>query len=627
MANQIQIKRSSSTAVPTSLQAGELAYSGNGEILYIGSVNGAANTANVVAIAGARNPGVLTANQAIVANSLSWVNTIQTSKLIVGTTSETVNVTSISVSANTTQLGASATGSNTELASTYAIKTYVDGKVAAAIPVLTSTQIGFGNSTNYLTGNTSLTFNAATATISVGNSSVNTTISQTAITTNTLTTGAFANIGGDLTVAGNTALNGKTTFGDAVSDTVVFTAKVDSNLIPAHGTTHYLGNTSLYWEYGYISHGVLQDLVVAGTVDHGNTTITGFANLIGASATFNASTGVNGATEFITTTAAHGFANGDLVRYIVSTGNTAVSGLANATNYYVVGANTTAFQLAATRGGAAINLAAGTSETGHTLYPQRIILDNTTGNISSPIGLANVGSLNVIGTSTLGGVATFNANASFGANVSVTNSLSANVLTVTDATVSGNLTVNGTLTTINTTNLNVSDPLIRVANGNATTDTVDVGFYGSFGNTTVTQYTGLFRDASDSGIYKLFTGQIPDSTTTVDTANVNFAYSTLQSYLKTGGSTASGLIANATHIAVTANSTLNVTITANTLTLATALAVGSGGTGATTFTTKGVIYGNGTSALQVTSAGTDGQVLQANSTGFPVFATLDGGTF
>jgi len=61
--------------------------------------------------------------------------------------------------------------------------------------------------------------------------------------------------------------------------------------------------------------------------------------------------------------------------------------------------------------------------------------------------------------------------------------------------------------------------------------------------------------------------------------------------------------------------------------LSTALAVNSGGTGAATFTTNGVLFGNGTGALQVTSAGTDGQVLQANSTGGPVFADLDGGTF
>jgi hypothetical protein len=57
------------------------------------------------------------------------------------------------------------------------------------------------------------------------------------------------------------------------------------------------------------------------------------------------------------------------------------------------------------------------------------------------------------------------------------------------------------------------------------------------------------------------------------------------------------------------------------------LVVGRGGTGMTTFTTNGVLYGNTTGALKVTAAGTEGQVLQASSTGVPSFAMLDGGSF
>ncbi|MBI2439304.1 MAG: hypothetical protein HYV45_01730, partial [Candidatus Moranbacteria bacterium] len=52
------------------------------------------------------------------------------------------------------------------------------------------------------------------------------------------------------------------------------------------------------------------------------------------------------------------------------------------------------------------------------------------------------------------------------------------------------------------------------------------------------------------------------------------------------------------------------------------LAVSRGGTGAGTFTTNGLLYGNGTSALQVTAAGTDAQILVANGTGVPTFVTL-----
>ncbi|HSX35580.1 MAG TPA: hypothetical protein VLH84_01440 [Patescibacteria group bacterium] len=66
-----------------------------------------------------------------------------------------------------------------------------------------------------------------------------------------------------------------------------------------------------------------------------------------------------------------------------------------------------------------------------------------------------------------------------------------------------------------------------------------------------------------------------------------------------------------------------VTLT-GTLTLTNALTVANGGTGAGTFTTNGVLYGNGTGTLQVTGAGTGGQVLIANGSGVPTFATFSG---
>lgn len=91
-------------------------------------------------------------------------------------------------------------------------------------------------------------------------------------------------------------------------------------------------------------------------------------------AAFNANTGVNGTTEYITTTSAHGFTNGDRVKYIVASGNTAIGGLTNATSYYVISANTTAFKLSTSSGGTAVDVTpTATSETGHTLRRQDFI--------------------------------------------------------------------------------------------------------------------------------------------------------------------------------------------------------------------------------------------------------------
>jgi hypothetical protein len=85
--------------------------------------------------------------------------------------------------------------------------------------------------------------------------------------------------------------------------------------------------------------------------------------------TFNANTGVNGTTEYITMSASHGFSNGDLVTYILAAGNTTGTGLTSGTSYYVRYANsTTGLALSTTETGANVNLTpTAVSETGHTL--------------------------------------------------------------------------------------------------------------------------------------------------------------------------------------------------------------------------------------------------------------------
>jgi hypothetical protein len=63
-------------------------------------------------------------------------------------------------------------------------------------------------------------------------------------------------------------------------------------------------------------------------------------------------------------------------------------------------------------------------------------------------------------------------------------------------------------------------------------------------------------------------------------------------------------------------STSSSALTAGTLPIA------AGGTAATTFTANGVVYGNGTSALGVTAAGTTGQVLVGNTGSAPTWGTI-----
>jgi hypothetical protein len=69
--NVLQIKRSQTTATPTSLANGELAFTAAGNVVFIG------NFGTVLPIAGERNPGILTANQALVANSTGFLNLVK----------------------------------------------------------------------------------------------------------------------------------------------------------------------------------------------------------------------------------------------------------------------------------------------------------------------------------------------------------------------------------------------------------------------------------------------------------------------------------------------------------------------------------------------------------------------
>jgi len=60
---------------------------------------------------------------------------------------------------------------------------------------------------------------------------------------------------------------------------------------------------------------------------------------------------------------------------------------------------------------------------------------------------------------------------------------------------------------------------------------------------------------------------------------------------------------------------------------ATTIATTKGGTGLTTYATGDILYASATDTLSKLSAGTDGKVLQINSSGVPVWGDIDGGTY
>jgi hypothetical protein len=186
--------------------------------------------------------------------------------------------------------------------------------------------------------------------------------------------------------------------------------------------------------------------------------------------------------------------------------------------------------------------------------------------------------------------------------------------------ISGNLTVLGTTFTVSANTLIIDDPLLHLAANNTSADLLDIGFFGSYNAGSGEIYTGLFRDQTDD-TYKLYTGLSQEPTFTVNTTAAGYTTATLQAYLASGA-----LTTNATTIAITANSTVNVAIVANTLSLTTALSGTSGGTGRTTTTNNALLVGNTTNGYNQLTLGTSGYVLQSNGTAI-VYDTLDGGTF
>ena len=216
-------------------------------------------------------------------------------------------------------------------------------------------------------------------------------------------------------------------------------------------------------------------------------------------------------------------------------------------------------------------------------------------------------------------------------NNEVTIGLPNDVTIGNNLTVTGNLVVSGTTTSVNTTEVTLNDPVMVLAQNTSSDDGEDRGIRfkwydgsavkeGFFGFDIESQRFAFTKDEDFSG------GE--DASSPWHDAEFGEVYaSKLQSSagnltLEAAGS--NSIVLNDT---VDLNGSLDVS---GALTLGTALEVAEGGTGNTSFTNNGVLYGDGSNALDVTAASTAaGAVLQtATAGGEPVFSNIiDGGTY
>ena len=270
--------------------------------------------------------------------------------------------------------------------------------------------------------------------------------------------------------------------------------------------------------------------------------------------------------------------------------------------------------------------------------------DSGTGNVDLLTDdLRIVGTANEIATSV----------AKSGTDVTVTLALPDDVtigddLTVTgdasiggNAVITGNLTVNGTTTSVNSSEITIDDPVQVLGDGTSSDDGLDRGIkfkYFDDASSTVKQgFFGFDGGANNSGTERfVFKKVISTDDDDLDSpwgdAEFNEVYtSKVQSVsgnltLEAAGS--NSIVLNDT---VDLNGALDVSgvLSAASLTLTTDLAVAHGGTGVSSFTDNGVLYGDGSNALDVTAASSaNGSLLQADSGGAPAFSNvIDGGTY
>ena len=237
-----------------------------------------------------------------------------------------------------------------------------------------------------------------------------------------------------------------------------------------------------------------------------------------------------------------------------------------------------------------------------------------------------------------------------GTDVQVTVGLPNNVTIGNNLSVTGDLTVNGTTTTVNSTTVTIDDPIFTLGGDTAPSsdDNKDRGLEFRYHNGSAAKLgffgfddsTGKFTFIPDAtNNTEVFSGTAGDvafgegSFTGVTAGNVKVGVTGDNEIdTSTGNLTidsAGGTTTIDDHVDVSGGLDVTGTITSDTLTLTNDLEVAHGGTGVSSFTDNGVLYGDGSNALDVTAASSaDGSILQADSGGAPAFSNIiDGGTY
>jgi hypothetical protein len=617
LSNLIQIKRSLNTPIPTTLANGELAYTANGNVLYIGS-NGA-----IEAIGGKRTPGVLTANQALVANTTSGIDKVIAANLVAY--SITANG---SVGANGFILAVDASG-NTYWQDPNDLQTSAAGS---------NGQVQFNGGTNDLTASDGFVFTAAANNLTVGNTVISARLN--------VANGSFTANATNLTVAPGVTL---TSNGSTGSLGEVLTSN-GAGVYWATPVTTLDGLSDVS-----ASTAANNDLLVynAATSQWENKAAGNGVEFTAQSLAVKAGTGITVNTSGVHVTPRNIALTGDV------SGNATYDGSGNVSitvaieaNSVALGTDTTGDYVANLVSGAGISV--GTAS-GEGSSPTIDVVANTgvTANssgvfIGQPVGTTDAvqfQDLNVTGNTTIGSnfQDVVDVNARIGSDLTPnannqyylgTNDLrwlavhAANVHSEQgyfsgSVSVGGDLIVTGNVVTQNVSSVQISDPLIYLAGNNYVSDLVDIGFVGNYYDGVNQRHAGLIRHAADDQFY-IFQNYLPepdDNVIHVSNTATEFQLAVLNAYIHAGA-----LTANSTEVSILANSSIAVDIAANTLSLSAPLPATSGGIGQNSYTLGDILVASNTTYISKLGVGTEGKILQSNGSTV-VYADLDGGSF
>jgi hypothetical protein len=667
MANKIQIKRSVSTAITSSSPAlanGELAFTQNGNNFFIGAPDG---TSGNFRIGHVLSDGVLTANQALVANSTLGIDRVITANLTAG-----------KIWANGS-LGSAGQQLFTNSTGIY----WANSSFDATLQYTFTNTISFSNTVTF----TQTINGIANNSLNLGGSSLATIQSWITANASSAAANAMANVAASgyvntAQLSANLAYYTNTASMPALVQTLTANSANNLNGLAA---TFYAANATGGLVQNSSGHFVNANNGItansSGVFVNANTSGGLIANSTGlfvkldpsSNALFTNATGLYVNTSYVSSFATNavtvgGNSAGDLRSYTDTKATTAYANAVGDASILAANAYTWAMANTLSRNGSysGNNTFNGSLTTFNSNVAHAVGTFITTDMVPTPNTTNSLGTLTnrwktvfvaniVVGNASIVVDAANNVNIDkfysnnfiannaaltyvtgntifTGANIvfsgtQTINATSANIfanfITTGGLSVAGDLVVAGTVTTVDATTLVVNTAQVEVAANNSLGDVLDFGLYGQYYSGGSNSYSGISRlsGSSDTNpIWQIWESKIKP-TTNITATNQGTLQAYIKPYVGTGG-----FIANSTAVNITANGAISSTIAANTLTLSNALGAAYGGTGLSTYTAGDLLVATGSTTLSSLSVGAEGAILQIYN-GLPAYRSLDAGTF